>query len=433
MTKPNILYLHSHDTGRYIQPYGFAVPTPNLQKFAEQGTLFRNAFCANPTCSPSRACLLTGQYAHSNGMTGLAHRGFALNDYGHHMARHLQTQGYYAALSGMQHVAAGTGEPWKTIGYDEYLGPAGQAHLHAANWLAAKPKQPFFLAVGFGETHRRFPEASQLDNPNYVRPPLPLPDTPETRQDMANYITCARELDRKMGAVLDALATTGLAENTLVILTTDHGIAFPSMKCNLYDHGTGVMLMLRGPQCPEGRAVDSLASQVDLFPTVCDIAGVPHPDWLQGTSLLPLLTGEADSVRDEVFAEVNYHASYEPMRAVRTARWKYIRRYDDRARPVLPNSDDSPSKKLWMNAGWNERPRPAEQLHDLVFDPNEADNLADRPGHEDVLADMRQRLDRWMRDTGDPLLAGPVPAPAGAKVNDPDGISPQEKVRDVTV
>ncbi len=78
---PNILYLHSHDTGRYVQPYGHAIPTPNIQRLAEQGVLFRKAFCAAPTCSASRACLLTGQYAHSNGMLGLAHRGFSLRDY----------------------------------------------------------------------------------------------------------------------------------------------------------------------------------------------------------------------------------------------------------------------------------------------------------------------------------------------------------------
>ena len=88
--KPNILYLHSHDTGRYVQPYGHSVPTPNIQRLADQGLLFRQAFCAAPTCSGSRACLLTGQWAHSNGMIGLAHRGFELNDYDHHLVKTLR-------------------------------------------------------------------------------------------------------------------------------------------------------------------------------------------------------------------------------------------------------------------------------------------------------------------------------------------------------
>ena len=101
MQRPNILYIHSHDTGRYVQPYGYAVPTPNIQRLAEEGVLFRQAFCASPTCSPSRACLLTGQYAHNNGMLGLAHRGFSLNDYSHHLLHTLRRVGYVSALAGV--------------------------------------------------------------------------------------------------------------------------------------------------------------------------------------------------------------------------------------------------------------------------------------------------------------------------------------------
>jgi N-sulfoglucosamine sulfohydrolase len=103
--KPNILYIHSHDTGRYIQPYGHNIPTPHIQKMAEEGVLFRKAFCAAPTCSPSRAALLTGQSAHSSGMLGLAHRGFSLNDYDQHLANYLKKQGYETASS--RHAACG--------------------------------------------------------------------------------------------------------------------------------------------------------------------------------------------------------------------------------------------------------------------------------------------------------------------------------------
>ena len=118
MVRPNILYIHSHDTGRYIQPYGHAVETPNLQHLAEQGVLFRQAFCANPTCSPSRAALLTGRWPHNNGMIGLAHRGSRLNDYSQHLARFLKTQGYETALAGVQHEAHGD---LKVLGYDHLL------------------------------------------------------------------------------------------------------------------------------------------------------------------------------------------------------------------------------------------------------------------------------------------------------------------------
>src|SRR4051794_1165937 len=115
--RPNILYLHSHDTGRYIQPYGHKIPTPHLQKLATQGVLFRRAFDAAPTCSPSRASLLTGECPHNSGMLGLAHRGFALNDYRRHILHTLRPQGYRSTLIGIQHIAQ---DP-KRIGYDEIV------------------------------------------------------------------------------------------------------------------------------------------------------------------------------------------------------------------------------------------------------------------------------------------------------------------------
>ena len=111
----NVLYLHSHDTGRYIQPYGYPVPTPNLQRLADQGILFRRAFSAASTCSGSRAALITGEYPHRNGMMGLAHRGWTLNDYGHHLLHTLRPAGYHSELIGEQHVSA---DP-DVIGYDE--------------------------------------------------------------------------------------------------------------------------------------------------------------------------------------------------------------------------------------------------------------------------------------------------------------------------
>lgn len=431
MQPPNILYIHSHDTGRYVQPYGHAIPTPNIQRLAEAGVLFRQAFCAAPTCSPSRTSLLTGQYAHSSGMIGLAHRGFRLNDYRQHIVHTLRAAGYFSALFGVQHLANDPAQ----LGYDRVWTAstrADQVAPAAAAFLAHGPPQPFFLDVGFGETHRDFAPPGPAEDPRYCLPPHPLPDTPQTRQDMAAYKASARILDQGIGAVLDALDAAGLAENTLVICTTDHGLAFPGMKCNLTDHGIGVMLIMRGPGgFAGGRVCDALVSQIDLFPTICDLLAIAQPPWLQGRSLLPLLRGEVDQVNEAIFSEVTYHAAYEPQRAVRTQRWKYIRRFSDRPTPVLPNCDDSPSKDLWLAHGWRERTVAAEQLYDLVFDPNEAHNLAGDPALADVLADMRARLDQWMRATDDPLLRGPVPAPPGAQLNDPGGLSPSEATQTV--
>ena len=426
---PNILYIHSHDTGRYIQPYGHGVATPNLQKLADQGILFRHAFDAAPTCSPSRAALLTGCCPHSNGMLGLAHRGFAMKDYRQHILHTLRQAGYTSALFGIQHIA----KTAEIIGYEHVEQPPG-AHAAdvgpaAARWLGNAPRQPFFLDVGFFETHREFAEPGPAEDPRFCLPPATVPDMPQSRRDMAGFKASARLLDRAVGQVLEALEAAGLAQNTLVVSTTDHGIAFPAMKCNLTDHGIGVSLIARGPGgFSGGKVCDAMVSQIDLFPTLCDLAGVSYPAWLEGRSLTPLVRGEKQEIRDELFAEVNYHAAYEPKRAVRTGRWKYIRHFGDRSKPVLPNCDDGLSKDIWLKYGWRDRPVEREQLYDLVFDPNETRNVAADASHHEALSDMRGRLDRWMESTHDPLLkGGVVKAPPGALVNDVDGISPRDQ------
>ena len=429
---PNIVYIHSHDSGRYLQPYGHAVPTPNLQRLAREGVLFRRAFSVAPTCSPSRSGLLTGQCPHKNGMLGLAHRGFALNDYKKHIVHTLRSKGYHSVLAGLQHVAV---QP-EMIGYDEIISPKNKSALQVApvamEFLNRSHTEPFFLDVGFFETHREYPKPTPADDARYIQPPVPIPDTPQTREDIAAYHASARILDGGVGRVLDALDANGLTENTLVISTTDHGISFPLMKCNLTDSGSGVSLIMRGPgEFQGGRICDALLSQLDIYPTLCDLLGIDRPEWLEGKSFLPILRGEKQEINDEVFAEVTYHAAYEPKRAVRTQRWKYIRRFGDRTTPVLPNCDDGFSKSLWLQHGWKQEILPKEDLYDLIFDPTEHQNLADDPTYKDTLAEMRGRLDRWMRRTDDPLLRGPVPAPHGAHVNNPDGISPKEPTETV--
>ena len=223
------------------------------------------------------------------------------------------------------------------------------------------------------------------------------------------------------------LTKPGLRENTLVIYTTDHGLAFPDMKCNLTDHGIGVALIMEGPApFNGGRAIDAMVSHIDIFPTLCDLLEIDRPDWLQGHSMLPLLNGERESIRDELFAEVSYHAAYEPKRAVRTERYKYIRRYDGRRSPVLSNIDDGLTKSEWLAAGYAESDIAPERLYDTLLDPGERVNLIDSADHADALAELRARLERWMRETDDPLLQGKVPAPPEAELNDPDGLSPRD-------
>jgi arylsulfatase A-like enzyme len=428
-SKPNILYIHSHDSGRYLRPYGHNIPTPNIDKLAHQGVLFRQVHSAAPTCSPSRAALLTGQCPHRSGMLGLAHLGWSLNDYSQVIIHPLHANGYHTVLAGLQHIAA---DP-ATIGYDEML-PHRTTHAidvapAAVRFLGNHPQQPFFLDVGFFETHRDYPEP--VDNPSYIQPPAPILDNAETRRDMAGFHASARALDQAVGAVLDALQAAGLAETTLVISTTDHGIAFPQMKCDLRDTGTGISLILRGPgSFSGGKVCDAMLSNIDVYPTICDYLGIAKPAWLEGKSFLPVLQGARSEINEEVYSEVTFHAAYEPKRCVRTKRWKYIRRFDGRTTSVLPNCDDGASKSYWLENGWKTEPLVhEEELYDLIFDPMEHSNLAREALTKDTLAQMRKRLDAWMRRTNDPLLRGPVHLIPGGHIVDPNAISPKEMNR----
>lgn len=154
-----------------------------------------------------------------------------------------------------------------------------------------------------------------------------------------------------------------------------------------------MLLIVRGPGgFTGGRVVNGLVSQVDVFPTLCEMAGVETPDFVQGRSLMPLVRGEARSIHDAVFTELTYHAAYEPQRAVRTDRFKYIRRFDEEhPGAVLANVDDSPTKDVLAELGWFDRPPDAEQLYDLVADPYEMRNLVGEAAGAPVLDDLRGR------------------------------------------
>lgn len=426
MTPPNIIYFHTHDTGRFVAPYGQPVPTPNLQRLAADGVVFRQAYAAAPTCSPSRAALLTGQAPHSAGMLGLAHRGFSLHDNGQHLLHTLRDQGYHTAMVGQQHVSA---DP-HTLGYDEVFDTddvrADWVLPPAEEFLARSHQRPFFLSVGLVETHLHPVEGHLFgyppDDERWVAPPPTLADEPVTRGDMAGFHASARVADAALGRLLAALEETGLSENTLIICTTDHGIPFPGMKGTLGDRGTGVMLILRGPGFRGGRVCDALISQIDIFPTLCELLGIEVPGWVQGRSFLGVLDG--GEINEEVFSELTWHVAYDPQRSIRTRRWRYLQRFATRDLPTPANTDDSPSKDTWLRAGWAERERPHAELYDLALDPGEGNNLAGQQAYAGIEADLRQRLEAWMRRTGDPLLDGPVPAPDGFWV-DPDQVSAQ--------
>lgn len=193
------------------------------------------------------------------------------------------------------------------------------------------------------------------------------------------------------------------------------------MKCHLTDHGIGVMMILRGPGgFTGGRVCDAMVSHLDVVPTVCELIGLDPPSWLEGRSLMPLIRQERKEVNDQVFAEVNFHDGYEPQRAVRTTRWKHIRRFLERETPIVAHWDGSPSKDVFVEQGWARRRLEHEQLFDLLYDPQKSHNLIAEVEAKDAAADVRRRLESWMKSTNDPLLEGPVAPPEGAVVSNPD-------------
>lgn len=415
---PNILYLHSHDAGRAIEPLGAPVHTPALMDLARRGLCFRNAHTAAPTCSPSRSALLTGLYPHQNGMFGLAHRGFRLTVPDRHPTRRLRGAGYVSALAGIQHIT----EKATEIGYDEILcqGAEPEDVDHAvqaffAQRQASGTRAPFFLDVGLSAPHRRatrfpFDHLADAVDSRYASPIGQLPDTEETRIDAAEFYSSVRAMDRGFGAVLKSLDHFGLTDTTLVIATTDHGPPFPEMKCTLRDTGTGVFLILAGPGVPEGKVTTSLVSNLDIYPTLLHAAGLKEEQPCEGRSLWPLIEGKVDHVRDSVHGEVTYHVAYEPIRSIRTTRWKYIRRFDSEfQRPILSNCDEGFSRKEIVRRGWLESVRDTEELYDLDSDPLEQKNLAYTADDNEICGILRKQLLDWMERTNDPLLKGSIP------------------------
>lgn len=432
----NILYIHTHDTGRVISPYGYHVHTPNYQKLCEDSVLFQQAFSVAPTCSPSRASLLTGVYPHQNGMLGLAQRGFHL-DREMHLANLLVKNGYHTALCGVQHeigyytdheMAVGT------LGYTEDLSADNSMYTEKeltiwdeqnANNLTSWLKQydsaaPFFVSYGMHATHRAFPdEIDPEEMVDYSQPPVNLPNNKVTREDYARYKTSLRAADDNVGLIIDTLKQVGLYDTTIIILTTDHGLAYPFEKCTLNDSGIGVLLAMHVPGSLYGeKSYDGLISQIDVLPTLCDLIGVEKPDYLEGKSFAQIFEGKEYAGNDAIYGEINFHTSYEPVRAVRTKRYKYIRYFDqDYLKVNRSNIDNSTVKEFYNNNDLSDAKKEEECLYDLYYDVFEKNNLARSPEHKETLDHMRMKLKEFMEQTKDPLLDGPIAIQKTWKVN----------------
>lgn len=435
----NIVYLHAHDAGRYVQPYGFPFENPNLMEFAKESVLFRKAFCAAPTCGPSRAALLTGQYPHQNGMFGLpGGHGWLIDDYQKHLVQHLNKQDYLTVLAGVQHEAPHA--DFSAIGYQRVLeleAPArdkgGECYPETIDkvesFLATYDRsRPFFLSIGIDEPHRdnlarpelnlhgksdrftktRYYDPEKLDY-RYTAPLPWLPDIPEVRKDMESYREGVKIMDEYMGRVFYALKQNDFDDDTLVIVTSDHGVEFPGGKKGLSDQGTQVMLLIRGPKGSPfrgGQVVEPMVSHLDIYPTICEAIGAQPVHKLEGQSLTPLAAGQVDQLHDVVYTEQNYHGPLEALRSARSERYKYVRHHEATGHKMR---HDGPITETMESFGWYDRATGEEELFDLYLDPMEACNRIEDPALAGVKAELSGKLDAWMASTDDCFPRGEFP------------------------
>ena len=430
---PNIVLVIADDQGLDAGCYGSVVKTPNLDRLAAEGTLFTQGYATVSSCSSSRSVLYTGLYSHSNGMYGLAHdvHNQSLLDWVVTVPKLMSAAGYATALVGKKHI-----RPDKALSYDAELVPERPGIRDVAalakavgTFIREQGTKPFFVTVGFSDPHRAeenfgntrvWPDVPRTRyRPADVVVPVHLPDLPAVRADLAEYSESVSRLDRGVGLIWSELESAGHIEDTVVIFLSDNGRPFPGAKTCLYDEGIHLPLIIRVPKGARGVRCEAMVSWVDITPTILDLAQAAPPSGykLQGRSLVPLLGQVQPAGWDRVFASHSFHEinQYYPMRAVRTRQYTYILNLAHEL--SFPIAGDVASSPSWKAISERRAPlgkrsleaylhRPAEELYDVVNDPQQVVNLAGLGQHRDALQKLRSELASWRADTKDPWLAG---------------------------
>ncbi|XP_017145033.1 N-sulphoglucosamine sulphohydrolase [Drosophila miranda] len=461
----NVLLLLADDAGFEMGAYlNKFCQTPNLDALARRGLLFNNAFTSVSSCSPSRAQLLTGQASHASGMYGLhqgVHNFNVLPEVGSlpNVLREQSNGRILSGIIGKKHVGAAANFHFDFEQTEEQhsINQIGRNITkikgYARDFLkqAKDEKRPFFLMVGFHDPHRcghitpQFGEFCERWGsgeegmgsipdwkPIYydwrnLEVPAWLPDTDVVRKELAaQYMTISR-LDQGVGLLLRELEASGLADQTLIIYTSDNGPPFPGGRTNLYEHGIRSPLILSSPQKDDRHheTTAAMASLLDIYPSVLDALQLPAPNGTKfsGKSLLPVLKEEPPAKEsDSVFGSQSYHEvtmAY-PMRMVRNRRYKLIHNLNYWADfPIDQDFYTSPTFQQILNATINKQPlpwyrsllqyyqRPEWELYDIKVDALERNNLVDKPKYSGILKQLRQQLYQWQVDTKDPWRCAP--------------------------
>lgn len=447
--RPNILWISCEDISPNLGCYGDPhATTPNLDRLASQGVRFTRAFTPAGVCAVVRNSVITGMYAPSIGGQHMRSRIIPPPEV-KAFPEYLRAAGYFTTnRSKTDYQFEATPSIWNRQGKDH------------TDWRERPdPDQPFFSVVNITVTHEsqiRHSEARHREvieeigeenrhEPSKVAETMPayLPKTSAALENWAWYYDNITLMDRQVGELLRRLEEDGLAENTLVVFWSDHGMGMPRGKRWIYDTGVLVPMIVRWPgQLEEGEVRRDLVSMIDLAPTMLRVAGVDVPRHMQGRALF----GAGDRELAEEPAYLFFHRdrmdeAYELQRAARDRRWKYIRNYEpDRTYAQhIDYMDKMPAMRDWRRLAaegqleggqrnWFAESKPIEELYDTEKDPWELENLASLPQYADRLGRMRRATESWQQRIGD---TGLVPEPVLMEEMKPGGTTPRTEAPEI--
>lgn len=442
----NIVLILADDQGAHLSAMGTpGISTPNVDELAQNGMFFTNAFAVVPSCSPSRSSIMTGMYPHANGhwrntitptldapdsefgRNSTTVDKVGIHEYLETLPEILQKNGYFTAITQKFHMSP----PWK-FPYSERNSVSNDPQEYKkviSEFIMEAGDKPFFFQANIAPPHRPFKSHMEkfpgfLPNIDSIKVPEYLADTPEMRKDLQEYYGSVQLADACAGAIIEALEENGLLENTLIIYTGDQGEPYHRAKASAYYAGLHVPFVVSGPRVQKNSTSETLVSLIDIMPTFLDFLNLKIPESVQGKSLKPILSGNAEKVvgRDYVFGEHNSHgparAEHYPSRMVFDGRFYYIHNLMHEKSYELPA--DLRQEKGWGNHSYEatlnakeshpvhyqllktlENGRPEKELYDMENDPGQLKNFVDNAEFQDKLVELRSALKEWRKNTGD--------------------------------
>ncbi|MFO1127819.1 MAG: sulfatase [Rhodospirillales bacterium] len=400
--RPNVILITLDDSGLQLSSYGdHTISTPNLDRIAADGVRFTHGYVAYSSCSSSRSAMFTGLYPHQTGQIGLTGNGFSMSEAFPTIPSILRKAGYRTGIIGKTHVQPSNAFSWTyEAPYQTWpwrTRDVVRVAAAARNFFTAS-SQPFFLKISYLDPHLPrtdqvlgIPPANQLVHASditvntWTKKPV---TTTAAKQEIATYYNCIKRIDIGIGMLLDALADSGKANDTLIIVLGDNGGGAVQLgKADIYESGLRVPFIVRYPrEGRRGQVRNELVSAVDILPTILGAAGVAVPEptksmMTEGRSLMPIIRGEAANMwRRYLFTEMEYHnrSLFKPSRAVRDERYKLIRSYPP------------------LNRGVGNL-----MLFDLANDRLETTNLVANPAYSAIRDRLRDALSAWQARSDD--------------------------------